>query len=259
MLTLKNFLPLIFFIVISSAVAAQKDVWENQKLNTAKDAAYMQQDEKDMIYEINRLRSDPPRYAKLYVAVQLKNALEVYKNEGRGDSSYSITTSYRDTSISRVDTNWHFSNEEELHALQTLFDTLMHLKPLSILQPDEGIYKACIKHAKNRAAAGSFEHMDTDGTWPWDRILKYSPIMEDGNENLALNGDAPVRVIVMQLLNDANIDGYGHRYNLLEAKWTHVACYATRKPLMDSKWWIQNFGKIKTKQPGKNKSKTTLR
>ena len=87
MLTLKNFLPLIFFIVISSAVAAQKDVWENQKLNTAKDAAYMQQDEKDMIYEINRLRSDPPRYAKLYVAVQLKNALEVYKNEGRGDSS----------------------------------------------------------------------------------------------------------------------------------------------------------------------------
>ncbi len=248
MLQLKNLSFIIFVVGLSTTVFAQQDVWNNEKLNTASTATYLQQDEKDMIYEINRLRSDPPRYAKLFVTTHLKNALEVYKKEGRGDSSYSITISYQDNKISSVDTNWHFTNEEELHALQTLFDTLMRLKPLSVLQPDEGIYQACIKHAKNRAAAGSFDHMDTDGTWPWDRILKYSPMMEDGNENLAYNGEAPVRLIVLQLLNDANIDGYGHRYNLLEAKWTHIACYATRKPMMDSKWWIQNFGKIKTKQ-----------
>ena len=248
---LKKFLLIIFSAIIFSRAAAQEVVWENPKLNTAKNAAYMKQDEKDMIYEIIRLRYDPPRYAKLFVAIQLKNALQVFKEEGKGDSSYSISTTYRDSSITHVDTNWHFVFEGELHALQTLYDTLMHLKPLSILLPDEGIYKACIKHAKNRAAAGSFDHIDTDGTWPWDRILKYSPMMEDGNETLAYNGEAPVSMIVMQLLNDAGIGGYGHRYNILDAKWTHVACYATRKPLMDSKWWIQDFGKIRPKQAKK--------
>lgn len=256
---LKSILLLLIIICNFFSVTAQEATWEDAKLNTAKNAVYMKQDEREMIYEINRLRSDPPRYAKLFVTMQLKNALEVYKEDGRGDSSYSITTSYQDNKISSVDTNWHFSNEEELNALQTLYDTLMHLKPLSILQPDEGIYKACIKHAKNRAAAGSFDHIDTDGTWPWDRILKYSPKMEEGNENLAMNGNAPVRIIVMQLLNDANIDGYGHRYNLLDAKWTHVACYATRPPLMESKWWIQNFGKIKANEPKKKVLKATVR
>ncbi len=205
----------------------------------------MQQDEKDMVYEINRLRSDPPRYAKLFVAIQLKNALQVFNEEGKGDSSYSITTSYSEGNITGVDTNWHFAYEEELNALQTLYDTLMHLKPLSILIADEGIYKACIKHAANRAPTGTLDHIGTDGTWPWDRILKYSPTMVDGSENLAYNGQAPVRMIVMQLLNDANINGYGHRYCLLNAKWTHVACYATRKPLMNTKWWVQNFGQKK--------------
>lgn len=154
----------IFFVAAFFHAAAQDNIWEDPKLNTAKNANYMQQDEKDMIYEINRLRSDPPRYAKMFVAIQLKNVIQVYKAEGKGDSSYSITTSYRDSSIISVDTNWHFSNEEEANALQTLYYTLLHLKPLPILLPDEGIYKACIKHAKNRAPTGTFDHMDTDGT-----------------------------------------------------------------------------------------------
>ena len=123
----------------------------------------------------------------------------------------------------------------------------MNLKPLSILLPDEGIYKACIKHAKDQAPTGTIDHRGTDGTWPDERIKKFSPIMEDGNENLAMNGNAPVRIIVLQLLNDANINGYGHRYNMLDKKWTHVACYATRKPLMTTKWWIQDYGRIKSK------------
>ena len=58
---LKKFLLIIFPAIIFSRATAQEVVWENPKLNTAKNAVYMKQDEKDMIYEINRLRSDPPR------------------------------------------------------------------------------------------------------------------------------------------------------------------------------------------------------
>ena len=76
----------------------------------------------------------------MFVAVRLKNAVEVYKTYGKGDSNYSISTFYQNNNVTSVDTNWHFSNEEDMRALQTLYDTLMHLKPLSILLPDESAF-----------------------------------------------------------------------------------------------------------------------
>jgi uncharacterized protein YkwD len=47
-------------------------------------------------------------------------------------------------------------------------------------------------------------------------------------------------------LIDAGIPGYGHRYNLLNPQWTHVACTGEKyKGFMY--WWIQNFGVKKKK------------
>ena len=230
-----------------SLIKAQEIVWNVDSLNTAKFSKYMQQDEKEMIYEINRLRSNPPKYAKIYIEPLLQNALLVLKKDGKGNSNYSIKTSFTDNKISKRDTIWHFANEEEVKALQTLYDTLIKLKALSILKPDEGIYKACIKHAKDQAPTGAVNHQGVDGSWPWERIIKFSPKMSEGNENIAYNSDGSFKTIVLQLLIDAGISDYGHRYNMLDASWTHIACYATRPPIMKAKWWIQNYGKIKIK------------
>ncbi len=238
-------LTLIFFSLISLCIHAQEIDWNDGNLNTAKLATYMQPEERGMVYEINRLRSDPARYAKSFISIRLNNALKDLKEYGRGDSNYSLTTTYINNKPNRVDTTWHYVNEENVKALQTLYDTLLKLKPLSILKPDEGIYKACIKHAKDQGPTNNVTHQGRDGSWPNERIMKFSPKMEDGNENLAYNGNATVRIIVLQLLVDEGIPGYGHRYNMLNAKWTHIACHATRPPVMNSKWWIQNYGKIR--------------
>lgn len=238
---------LLLSVFIIQELYAQEVVWDDKALNTARAAAYMQPEEREMVYEINRLRSDPPRYAKTFIVVRLDNALKQLKEHGRGDSNYSLTTTYRDNKPYRVDTTWHYIVEEEVKALQTLYDTLMKMKPLSILLPDEGIYKACIKHAKDQGPTNNLNHQGRDGSWPGERVRKFSPSMEDGNENLAYNSNATVRIIVLQLLVDEGIPGYGHRYNMLNPSWTHVACYATRPPIMKSKWWIQEYGKIKGK------------
>lgn len=234
-------------IILFSTAWAQDEKWEDPKLNTAKDARFMLPQEKAMIYELNRLRSDPPRYAKLFIAHRLAVANNILRTEGKGVAHYSIKTSYDNSEVSRIDTIWHWVNEEEVHALQTLYDTLMNLKPLPVLKPDEGIYKACIKHAKDQAPTGSVTHRGTDASWPWDRIGKYSPSMIDGNENLACCGGDKyaVRRIVLQLLIDEGITNYGHRYNMLEAKWAYAACYMTRPGMLNNVWWIQNFGRKK--------------
>ncbi|MGG9971958.1 CAP domain-containing protein [Ferruginibacter sp. SUN002] len=235
---------ILIFACVSLQTKAQDTLWKNEKLNTAKDCKYMEPQEREMIYELNRLRSDPPRYAKEFVKPMLDGALRNLKEYGKGDANYSLTTSYVNNKPSKVDTTWHYINEEEVKACQTLYDSLLKMKPLSILLPDEGIYNACIKHAKDQGPTNNVNHQGRDGSWPWERVTKYSPKMRTGNENIAYNSDADVRTIVLQLLVDTGIPGYGHRYNTLNAEWTHVACYYTRPPVMKSKWWIQEYGAI---------------
>jgi len=237
----------IYIVVFMQSSYAQEIKWEDNSLNTARNADYMQPEEREMVYEINRLRSDPSRYAKTFITIRLNNALKELKEFGKGNANYSLTTYYEQNKPYKVDTTWHFVNEELLRALQTLYDTLIKMKPLSILFPDEGIYNACIKHAKDQGPTNNLNHQGRDGSWPYERIMKFSPKMVDGNENLAYNGNAPARIIVLQLLVDEGIPGYGHRYNMLGAGWTHVACYFTRPPLMKSRWWMQEFGKIGAK------------
>ncbi|HRI20026.1 MAG TPA: hypothetical protein PLA68_03705 [Panacibacter sp.] len=240
---IKPFIFSVYFFFHFYPVFAQQPVWQDASLNTAEKAVYMKAEEKEMICEINRLRSNPARYAKLFIAPLIKDARETFETDGKGYRNYSITTSfYNDTQ--KHDTTYFYANEEELKAVESLYDTLLKLKPLSVLLPDEGIYNACIKHGKDQAPTGNISHQGTDGSWPWDRIKKFSSSMQDGNENIAMDAVFVINVrnIVLLLLIDSGIGGYGHRYNLLDKNWTHVACYVIPKELISGNWWIQDFG-----------------
>jgi uncharacterized protein YkwD len=222
-------------------------------LNTAKNCSYMTAKERDMIYEINRVRSDPRSYLQ-YIEPLLVSAEQKLKENGKGGRNYSLTTTTFDGGKKQIDTTWHFINEEEVHALKTLVEDLKKLERLSILKPDEGIYKAATKHAVDQAQHDwTLGHTGTDGSAPWDRITKFSPTMSFGNENIAGNSMiVTARDIVIQLLVDEGIPGYGHRYNLLDPQWTYVGCKGERfKGHMD--WWIQDFG-VKKKKSGQSSS-----
>lgn len=218
-------------------------------LNTARNCSYMTSEEREMIYELNRLRSDPSSYLQ-YIQPLLDEAVRVLKENGKGPGNYSLTYT---TSFSNgrktvtIDTTWHFVYEENVKALNSLVADMKKLKRLSILRPDSGIYIAAKKHRADQDKHGwGLMHTGSDGSMPWDRIVRFSPRMLTGNENIAGQSGIPtVREIVLQLLIDAGIPGYGHRYNMLDPQWTHAACTATNyKGTMY--WWIQEFGKIKT-------------
>ncbi len=57
--------PIIFFTIFS---ASQSVSWDESKLHTAKNETYLSQIEKDVIYELNKVRTDPARYADEYIA-----------------------------------------------------------------------------------------------------------------------------------------------------------------------------------------------
>ena len=215
-------------------------------LNTAANCSYMKDIEKEMICEINLLRNDPPKYVQ-FLDYYYELAKLNYNHFGKGEKKYSLTTTYEKVnngqSVKRTDTVWTNEYEEKLHAVETLITELKNLKPLPVLQPDEGIYRAAEKHGHDQDRHNwSLGHIGSDGSWPWDRIRKFSPSMIDGNENLEGAFPRPsVSEVVIQLLIDDGIPDYGHRENLLNPKWTHVACY-TGGLKAGMYQWIQDFG-----------------
>lgn len=212
----------------------------------------MNKEEKEMIYEINHVRSNPRSYLQ-YIEPLLEKAEKTLKENGKGAKNYSLTFTTTTNTINgksqeKIDTTWHYMNEEEVKALRSLTDDLKKLKSLSVLLPDSGIYRAAKKHATDQHKHDwNLMHTGSDGSDPWDRITKFSPSMSFGNENIAAQSGSPTPgEIVIQLLIDSGIPGYGHRYNLLDPQWTHVACTGEKyKDFMY--WWIQNFGVKKKK------------
>ncbi|MCK9400922.1 MAG: CAP domain-containing protein [Bacteroidales bacterium] len=208
----------------------------------------MKPSEKEMIYEINLLRSNPKGYL-VYLDQYLKEAKKNPEVIGSGQMKYSLTMFYETINgvekLVRIDTVWLNEPEDESQAIESLRKDLSSMKPLSILKPDKGIYEAVKKHAMDQDRHDwTLWHVGSDGSMPWDRIKKYSPDMTEGNENIAGRyPEGTARQIVIQLLIDTGIPGYGHRYNLLDPRWTHVACYdAGLKAGLYR--WIQNFGQV---------------
>jgi uncharacterized protein YkwD len=214
-------------------------------LNTAKNCSYMSAAEKEMIYEINRVRTNPTSYLP-YLQPILDSAKDKLATFGKGEKSYSVTLTSsvkNGIEIKTADTTWHYATEEEVKAIMSLINDLKKIKSLRALKPDSGIYNAAKKHADDQHKhQWMLMHTGSDGSAPWDRILKFSPAMSFGNENIAGNSrkEITTRDIVIQLLIDEGIPGYGHRYNLLDPHWTHLACKGELYSGMH--WWIQNFG-----------------
>lgn len=241
---MKNSFLLVFLL---SSFITQAQLIDS--LNTAKKCAYMKPDEIKMIYEINRVRSDPKSYL-IYIEPMLQQAKNILKTFGKGNKNYSVTYSSivrNGKETKKTDTIWHYTNEEEVKALTSLVNDLKKIKRLSVLQPDTGIYKAASSFAADEDAhQWNLIHIGSDGSMPWERITKFSPTMAFGNENLAGKYPQPTaQEIVIQLLIDSGIPGYGHRYNLLDPQWTHVACISGG--LKEGMYhWIQNFGRKKS-------------
>jgi uncharacterized protein YkwD len=176
----------------------------------ASDASYMQALEMDMLREINMLRANPPAYIK-------------YVNEYVADQK----------------ANNGFPVDQAV--VDELNDELRKLGPLSQLQAKECVYIAAKKHGQDIIKMGRTDHIGSDGKWPWDRVRRECPDLQDGNENL-VGGPDNVRESVVILLIDEGIPNRGHRKTLLRPDWVYAACYNIGKVGMMPNCWVQKFG-----------------
>jgi LysM repeat protein/uncharacterized protein YkwD len=166
--------------------------------------------ENDMVREINLIRTNPRGYIRY-----IEEYISTLQREG--DMGNSIQTSYE------------------------LIDELRQTPVLSELQPATCLFTAARKHGNDQRQMGSTEHQGSDGSMPWDRVLRECPSMKDGNENL-VGGPADIRRAVVLLLVDDGIEGRGHRRTLLNPEWRYVACHKMGTIGDMPSCWVQKFG-----------------
>ena len=171
-------------------------------------ASYMQSEELAMVDEINLVRSNPAGYIPYVEAYKAK----ILRGEGFGSAA----------------------------VCDELIAELRSTPPRSILKPRECLYRAARVHGEDQRPTGDTNHVGTDGSWPWDRVLRACPELTDGNENL-VGGPSTVRESVMILLIDDGIPNRGHRKTMLQEDWRYVACYKIGKVGMMPNSWVQKF------------------
>lgn len=180
---------------------------------------YMTIREKEMIDEINLLRQNPSGYVPYVQEYIMSMEKEIQKDP-------SMANMYLD----------------EISTAYELIKTLRITDPLSTLRPHEGVYDAAKIHGQDLRKNTQFGHIGSDGSYPWDRIIKAAPDLSDGNENL-VGGPYEVRQAVILLLVDAGIPDRGHRKTLLNPHWSFIACHELGQIGTMPNCWIQNFGK----------------
>lgn len=188
----------------------------SENADTARDAPYMTNREKDMIREINIIRSDPKAYIK---------QVQTYKARVK-------QTTYSDPAYM----------EDELRAIDDLIRELKLTNPMPHLMPRETLYWTTQEHGVEILANGVPSHVSNDGKYPWDRIIEADPKLEDGNENL-IGGYENVKESVLSLLIDSGVPGYGHRKIILNPTWKYVACYEIGDVGETPYYWVQCFAR----------------
>lgn len=175
------------------AQTSTKDVYKNSKLDTARKVKYLNDLEKDVVLELNKVRSNPPQYAK----TQLTRLKSYYLGN-------SINYPGRIIIYSR----------EGVKAVDECINVLLKTKPMGIFSPSEGLSKAARDHVKDQSISNKTGHYGKDGSSPFDRMNRYGKWLYMAAENIDYGYDQ-ADLIVMSLLVDDGVPDRGHRTNIL--------------------------------------------
>ena len=188
-----------FLLSAFTAYALDADGWDIDVLDTARNVNYLTRIEKDVILELNKVRSDPAKYAELYIRPRLawfdgSNSGKGYKAPGQSVTTVTV---------------------EGPAAVLECIDDLSGRESAPILVLREGLFKAAKDHTRDTGAKGIFGHTGSDRSTISGRMNRYGQWGGVIGENISY-GAGDGREIVIQLLIDDNVSNRGHRANNMD-------------------------------------------
>lgn len=197
------FFPILLLIIsamLPAPAAGNNNPWDIAALNTAANVNYLSNNEKAVILEINKLRSNPAAYAREY----LEPMLTMYKGK-------MLYMPGNDPIITR----------EGVSALQDAIRALKKARPAPPMLPDPRLTKASADHQQDQTRSGKTGHKGSNGSSIDDRISKHGNWDKKIAENI-FYGDPDARSVVLHLVIDDGVPNRGHRINFLDPELRYV-------------------------------------
>lgn len=177
---------------------------KKDQANTAKNADYLSDNEKKVVFFMNLARLDGKLFCETY--------LDKYVDENGLDKNNDY--------------------------IKSLYKDLKKCKDLPMLKPTKNLTKAARFHAKDMGKLGKTGHNSSDGTSFSNRLKKYVKATTIG-ENCQYGYNDPL-AIVMDLLIDEGIVSLGHRKNILNPEYLFIG--TAIEDHTDYKWnCVQDF------------------
>ena len=183
-------------------------IWPDS-LNTAKEASYLTGEEKAVILEMNKVRTNPKAYADyLKMEKQYYDGMKVKK-----------------PGLVILLTN------EGIAAVDECIEYLEKAEPQRMLYPDEALYKAARDLAKEQSQNGETGHEGKDGTDFADRVNYHSEkAYRSLGENISYGRDKAFDIL-LQLLIDDGVPSRGHRVNIMSPDYEYCGVAIAPHPL----------------------------
>jgi len=176
--------------------------WNIAALDTAANVNYLTRLEKDVILEMNKVRTNPKKYAEMYIKPLLG-----YFNGNYYSVPGQIT----------------IVTEEGASAVNACIAALNRASSVGILTPERGLSLAAKDHAVDQSRTGQTGHNGSNNSTPETRIRRYGSFSGSWTlgENIAY-GDTSGKDIVCSLLIDDGVPSRGHRTNIMNKDFTQT-------------------------------------
>jgi uncharacterized protein YkwD len=218
---------ILFLLILSFSkpVFAQADehLWPDE-LNTAKNTSLLNDLEREVILELNKVRSNPKRYSELY----LESLYSAYKGKIYNYPGQEPTLT-----------------KEGNGALVECILVLRKTPKLPILAPIDGLIKSARLLVSDQQFGG-IGHIARNGSTPQKRMDIYGEWDITSAEDITY-GSFEARQIVIALLIDDGVPDRGHRKNVLNPDFHFAGVAYGGHPTYHSMCVIDYAGKYKTK------------
>jgi hypothetical protein len=170
--------------------------WDLSEIDTSRSVRYLTEIEKNVILELNKVRTNPKKYAELYLVPTL--------------GYYQGKDLHRPGKIT-------IRTVEGRSAVDECIKVLSTTKPLNPLLPSEALTLAALDHTKDTGPVGIVGHTGNDGSSLRERINRYDKSLRTIAETIDY-GSSRARDIVTSLIVDDGVRSRGHRKIILMSK-----------------------------------------
>jgi uncharacterized protein YkwD len=195
-------------LVYAENYHSAKPEWDRHVLNTAANVNYLSPLEKEIIFEINKLRSNPAKYANDYIAPLAKN--------------YQRNMLY-------YPGDKPLQTREGARALNECVRELKKQQPLPLVYPGKGLSRAAEDHVKDQSQTGRIGHNGSDRSNTKIRIERYGQWKVRIAENIAYGGITAQQIVIYLLIDDG-VPDRGHRKTFLHPDFKQIGVATGNHP-----------------------------